>query len=189
MYLELTEQDTLAILRQLLLAAIPKFEFPRQSLEYAYIIQRRKTEQEDYVFVEQYWGFLNSLTLEEINILSTYMIVEWLGQQLASIENVRMKYSGSDFKFTSQANHMQKILQMKKDYQREGFHLQRLYKRRMQGHDGRIMSNWSILNQSAVPQQMEDITTKGKSPTIIYVDNRENDDSVVANWEPIGDRE
>jgi len=36
---------------------------------------------------------------------------------------------------------------------------------------------------------MEDITTKGKSPTIIYVDNRENDDSVVANWEPIGDRE
>ena len=136
MYLELTEQDTLAILRQLLLAAIPKFEFPRQSLEYAYIIQRRKTEQEDYIFVEQYWGFLNSLTLEEINILSTYMIVEWLGQQLASIENVRMKYSGSDFKFTSQANHMQKILQMKKDYQREGFHLQRLYKRRISDLNG-----------------------------------------------------
>ena len=136
MYLELTEQDTLAILRQLLLAAIPKFEFPRQSLEYAYIIQRRKTEQEDYVFVEQYWGFLNSLTLEEINILSTYMIVEWLGQQLASIENVRMKYSGADFKFTSQANHMQKILQMKKDYEREGFHLQRLYKRRIADLNG-----------------------------------------------------
>ena len=58
------------------------------------------------------------------------MIVEWLGQQLATIENTRMKYSGSDFKFTSQANHMQKILQLKKDYEREGFHLQRLYKRR-----------------------------------------------------------
>ncbi len=37
MYLELTEDDTKAILRQLLLAAIPKFEFPRQTLEYAYI--------------------------------------------------------------------------------------------------------------------------------------------------------
>ena len=59
------------------------------------------------------------------------MIVEWLGQQLASVENTRMKYSGSDFKFTSQANHMQKLLQMKKDYEREGFHLQRLYKRRI----------------------------------------------------------
>ena len=32
MYLELTEEDTMKILRQLLLAAIPKFEFPRQSL-------------------------------------------------------------------------------------------------------------------------------------------------------------
>jgi len=58
------------------------------------------------------------------------MIVEWLSQQLASVENTRMKYSGSDFKFTSQANHMQKLLQLKKDYEREGFHLQRLYKRR-----------------------------------------------------------
>jgi len=36
---------------------------------------------------------------------------------------------------------------------------------------------------------MEDTTTEKKSSTIIYVDNRENDDSVVANWEPIGDRE
>ena len=47
-----------------------------------------------------------------------------------------MKYSGSDFKFTSQANHMQKLLQLKKDYEREGFHLQRLYKRREQDKDG-----------------------------------------------------
>ena len=47
-----------------------------------------------------------------------------------------MKYSGTDFKFTSQANHMQKLLVMKKDYEREGFHLQRLYKRRTIGKDG-----------------------------------------------------
>ena len=40
-----------------------------------------------------------------------------------------MKFSGTDFKFTSQANHMQKLLVVKKDYEREGFHLQRLYKR------------------------------------------------------------
>ncbi len=136
MYLQLTEQDTKAILHQLLLSAIPKFEFPRQSLEYAYITQRRKNEQGQIISEQQYWGFFNPLTLEEINILSTYMIVEWLGQQLASIENVRMKYSGPDFKFTSQANHMQKVLQMKKDYEREGFHLQRLYKRRITDLNG-----------------------------------------------------
>ena len=73
------------------------------------------------------------------------MIVEWIGQQLASVENVRMKYSGSDFKFTSQANHMQKLLQMKKDYEREGFHLQRLYKRRKQDEQGVYRSTFGSI--------------------------------------------
>ena len=124
MYMELTEEDTFKILQQLLVSAIEKFEFPRQNLDYEF----KQPEQE--------WGFINLLTQEEINILATYMIVEWLGQQLASIENVRMKYSGSDFKFTSQANHIQKVLQLKKDYEREAFHLQRLYKRRLKNDQG-----------------------------------------------------
>lgn len=124
MYMELTEEDTFKILQQLLVSAIEKFEFPRQNLDY------------EFKQLEQEWGFINLLTREEINILATYMIVEWLGQQLASIENVRMKYSGSDFKFTSQANHIQKVLQLKKDYEREAFHLQRLYKRRLKNDQG-----------------------------------------------------
>ncbi len=131
MYLELTEEDTMHILRQLLVSAIPKFEFPRQSLEFAFITQKDKDDEGNVLKTSQYWAFTRPLTFEEVNILSTYMIVEWIGQQLASIENTRMKYSGADFKFTSQANHMQKLLQMKKDYEREGFHLQRLYKRRV----------------------------------------------------------
>ena len=142
MYLELTEEDTKGLLRELLLSAIPKFQFPRIALDYEYVQQNicqtcvnyetcRQASEED-----EGWIFIYPLEQEEINILATYMIVEWLGQQLASIENVRMKYSGADFKFTSQANHMQKILQMKKDYQREGFHLQRLYKRRIRDING-----------------------------------------------------
>ena len=131
MYLELTEEDTELLLRQLLISAIPKFEFPRQAMQFSYIKHNIKNQEDEIIQTEYFWAFLRSLTHEEINILSTYMIVEWLGQQLASVENVRMKYSGSDFKFTSQANHMQKLLQMKKDYEREGFHLQRLYKRRI----------------------------------------------------------
>ena len=73
------------------------------------------------------------------------MIVEWLGQQLASVENTRMKYSGSDFKFTSQANHMSKLLSLKKDYEREGFHLQRLYKRRKRDKDGIMRSTFGSI--------------------------------------------
>ena len=174
MYLELTEEDTIRDAKQYLLDAIPYFEFPRFAL-FDYDADK---------------GIYNvDLTKEEINIFAILMKQAWLDRQINSVENTRMKYSGSDFKFTSQANHLQKLLSLKQENHRESIHAQRLYKRRMQGHDGRIMSNWSILNQSAVPQQMEDTTTKGKSPTIIYVDNRENDDSVVANWEPIGDRE
>ena len=141
MYMQLTPEDTYEILRELLLSAIHKFEFPRQSLEYQ--LRRIKKENDNTIIIK--WCFINRLTHEEINILSDYMIVEWIGQQLASIENTRMKYSGSDFKFTSQANHMQKLLQLKKDYEREGFHLQRLYKRRIPDRNGIMRSTFGIL--------------------------------------------
>ena len=34
MYMELTPEDTYTILSELLLSALPKFEFPRQNLDY-----------------------------------------------------------------------------------------------------------------------------------------------------------
>lgn len=146
MYMQLTPQDTYKILYQLLVSAVPKFEFPRQNLGYE--LRELEEEDEDGNPITE-WVFLNKLADEEINIIATYMIVQWIGQQLASVENVRMKYSGSDFKFTSQANHMQKLLQMKKDYEREGLHLQRLYKRRKQDDDGIYRSTFGEL----MPQQ------------------------------------
>lgn len=155
MYMELNELDTIRILQDLLIAAIPKFEFPRfdiNNYEESYIEDEGTYEgvESDYIEVKAYMyagGCFNcALTPEEINIISTYMIVEWLGQQLASVENTRMKYSGSDFKFTSQANHMAKILSMKKDYEREGFHLQRLYKRKKYNKKGEIVSTMDALN-------------------------------------------
>ncbi len=153
MYLELNELDTYRMLESLLLAAIPKFEFPRVNI-FDFALQTDTYE--TYCGVESNYcevsakiytnGYFNSsFSLEEINILAVYMIVEWLGQQLASVENTRMKYSGTDFKFTSQANHMQKLLTLKKDYEREGFHLQRLYKRRKVDSNGAIKSTMSII--------------------------------------------
>lgn len=147
MYMELTELDTYQLLEELLLSSIQKFEFPRVDLTKYELVSI--TDEVKYIGVESdqkevpailYEGgsFTNTLTAEEINILATYMVVEWLGQQLASVENTRMKYSGSDFKFTSQANHMQKLLQLKKDYEREGFHLQRLYKRRQKDSETNV---------------------------------------------------
>lgn len=123
MYLELSEQETQALLEELLIDALPWFEFPRVDV---------------MAFDDELKEFDNELSQEEINIIATYMVVEWVGQQLANVENVRMKYSGQDFKFTSQANHLAKLVQLKKEYIQEGFHLQRLYKRRIKGKDGTI---------------------------------------------------
>ena len=65
-------------------------------------------------------------------IIRQYMIVEWLGFQLANIDLVRQKYSGADFKFTAQSTHMKQLKDLKQQYEDKGFHLQRLYRRRSQ---------------------------------------------------------
>lgn len=132
------------MLQDMLLTAIHKFEFPRNPLIFK-LSHHEETDEEGNTY--RVGAFKGKLTFEEINILATYMIVEWIGQQLASIENTRMKYSGSDFKFTSQANHMQKLLLIKKDYEREGFHLQRLYKRRIRDAHGVFHSTFGQLMQ------------------------------------------
>ena len=156
MYLELTELDTFKMLEELLLSAIEKFEFPRINLwDYELFEVSDETTyngvesnyQDVTAIIYEGGCFNNKLTHEEVNILAVYMIVEWLSQQLASVENTRMKYSGSDFKFTSQANHMQKLLQQKKDYEREGFHLQRLYKRRIPDKRGVMRSTFGKIMQ------------------------------------------
>jgi hypothetical protein len=46
-------------------------------------------------------AFDAELTPEEENILAILMRTGWLQRQITSVENTRMKYSGSDFKFTS----------------------------------------------------------------------------------------
>lgn len=154
MYLELSQLDTFRMLEQLLLSAVEKFEFPRVDLTNYELFEVSDVHiyngvESNYVDAEAILyanGCFNiMLTHEEVNILAVYMIVEWLSQQLASVENTRMKYSGSDFKFTSQANHIHKILQLKKDYEREGFHLQRLYKRRFRDENGIMRSTFGIL--------------------------------------------
>ena len=52
-----------------------------------------------------------------------------------------MKYSGTDFKFTSQANHLAKLLNLLSETQRQSHHMQRLYKRRKVDEKGNILSN------------------------------------------------
>lgn len=157
MYMELTELDTFRMLQELLLSAIYKFEFPRFDLEDYELedfvdevtyegVESDNKEVKAFIYVTGHYNV--KLTYEEINILSTYMIVEWFGQQLASVDKTRQVYTGADFKMTSQANHMQKLLTVKQDYEREGFHLQRLYKRRKRDKDGIMRSTFGTIMDS-----------------------------------------
>lgn len=67
--------------------------------------------------------FSVELTSEEVNILALLMKQGWVQRQVTSIENTRMKYSGSDFKFTSQANHLSKLMSLLTESQRDSFHM------------------------------------------------------------------
>ena len=122
MYLELTPEDTVKDLQNLLIDAIPGFEFPRVNL-FDYTIGLVKIYEneviEDDFIIGVIWNddsmeleeipkvlvdrssFNVELTQEEINILALLMKQAWVQRQVTSIENTRMKYSGSDFKFTS----------------------------------------------------------------------------------------
>lgn len=183
MYVELTPQDTLRDLQHILVDALPGFEFPRCNLtDYTIETEQKKRselvdgdfvlgliwheldgdtldemlENEDpeneMVLVERS-AFNFELTSEEINIIAILMMCNWVQRQVTSIENTRMKYSGSDFKMTSQANHLQKLLALLNECQRQSHHMQRLYKRRRviqdtgTSLDGRYRSNWDVFGQ------------------------------------------
>ena len=172
MYLELTPEDTIRDLQNLLINAIPEFEFPRCNL-YDYKIEIAEINEDELLpddfVLGTVWGELSEtnesqipkvivdrssfsaeLTPEEINILAILMKQDWVQRQVTSIENTRMKYSGPDFKMTSQANHLSKLLNLLEESRRDSLHMQRLYKRRKRTANGVYASNWSVLRETSV---------------------------------------
>ena len=145
MYLEFTEEDTLEMLQDILLNALPRFEFPRFDI-FDYELgtwqglgkyQGIESNYKEVSITGWVGGAFNyALTDEEINIIALNMVIEWLTQQLDTTENTREKYSGSDFKFTSQANHMAKLKVLIDAQKQDSVHLQRIYKRRIFTSDG-----------------------------------------------------
>ena len=139
MYLEFTEEDTLQMLQDILLNALPRFEFPRFNIfdyelgSWQGLGTYKGIESDNIEVPVTGWvggAFNCTLTDEEINILALNMVIEWLSQQLDTTENTREKYSGSDFKFTSQANHMAKLKVLIDAQKQDSVHLQRIYKGR-----------------------------------------------------------
>lgn len=178
MYMELTPEDTIKDLRNLLIDAIPGFEFPRKVIDdyvlETLVVEENETKPDDFI-IGVIWDelpedaddeipevliershFNVELTSEEINILAILMMCAWLNRQVASIENTRMKYSGTDFKMTSQANHLSKLLSLLAECQRQSHHMQRLYKRRYTDENGEIHSNWTVFGKSTFDDEVRD---------------------------------
>lgn len=99
-------------LRTLLEAAISRFKFPSTSLE-------RNDE-----------GFVNELRHQEIQILATFMKVEWLNRVVLSYENVRALYDERDF---SQANLLHRFTVLMRQEERQAKNLEALFYR-AEGH-------------------------------------------------------
>ena len=168
MYIELTPEDTIKDLQNLLIDAIPGFELPRHDISNytIQVVQMKEDEVLDGDFIiGVVWDdlkenivetpdvlvdrscFSANLTSEEINILALLMKQSWVQRQVNSIENTRMKYYGSDFKMTSQANHLSKLMNLLETAKTESFHMQRLYKRRKLDDKGYYHSNWTVLRE------------------------------------------
>lgn len=97
--------------RSILESAIPRFKFPRVSLD-------RDEE-----------GFLNDIT-DELQVLACFMKLEWLSRTILSWENVKVQYEEKDF---SQGNLLDKFnklfLQTKTDVKE----IERIYYRAVKG--------------------------------------------------------
>ena len=85
--ISVVESDWKAILD----SAIPYIKFPRVS------------------FDQDASGFINLLGIQEIQLLATYMKVEWLDRTVHTWENVKTQYGESDF---SQANYLDKLTEL-----------------------------------------------------------------------------
>lgn len=153
LYMELTLEETFQTLESILLDSIPEFKFPRFRL-FKYntdiITMEEDVLNEETGLVEtrpvSKGAWEDTLTHEEIDILAELMLVEWFNRQLAITRIVQMKYSTPDFKMTSQAAHMQRLLALIKEKERETSNQQFMYKRRTINDDGYIVANYEGLS-------------------------------------------
>jgi hypothetical protein len=98
--------------KSILDSAIPYIKFPRVS------------------FTQDSDGFINQLGDSEIQLLATYMKVEWLDRTILTWENVKAQYAESDF---SQANYLDKLNATLKSTSTKADKLQHIYYRSIDG--------------------------------------------------------
>ena len=177
LYLELTYEDTFKMLEKMLMQAIAMFKWPRFP-KYAFnrdiptMVGESKTigpdgEEivEEVILSKGCWTI--QLTLEEIDILSDLMMIKWMDMQLFSANNTKMRYSSSDFKFTSQANHISKLSALKRDLEQSVKSKQSMYRRQKIDAFGNVTPDYEGLS---TPKYLQD---RGEDWWNIHTQNME----------------
>lgn len=123
----------------LLMLAIPKFRFP-------------KFNTKDIVdLLEQGKAFTALLDEEEKTILAHLLAIEWVRQQTLTTELTRQEvYATSDYRKTSQASHMSRLVSLRSDLQKEIASLQTWYGRRTIGENGTVSRMVGLAGKSDV---------------------------------------
>lgn len=172
MYLELTYQDTIKLLKSMLITAIVNFRYPKINIRDYYLSNcdcitcdrncfdeiNKKTLNEDF---KEYCDCSSCLTIgydlkhldhwnikigiDEIEILATIMKIDWLEQQINTKEILKMRPSSSDFELPSQANHIAKLTNWYNQSVIQLKNLQELYHRRKIDEKGNISPNFNKL--------------------------------------------
>ena len=172
MYLELTYQDTLKILKSMLISAIVNFKFPKMNIrdyslsslsdvnctQSAFDEIEERTLSDDFTDycdcgsvltvsdnLEELDHWPTKLGVDEIEILAMLMKLDWLSQQLDSKEMLKMKPLSSDFEMPSQANHIAKLTDWFKVSVTQLNSLQNLYSRREVDNKGNVSSTFKRL--------------------------------------------
>jgi len=140
MYLEWDEDETKADIKNILISAIPGFSFPRFKL---YDYEKTTDSGTNEITVGDTYNFL--LDEEEIDIFSGLMVGNWINRQILTADVTRQKYSSRDFEFTSQANHLGKLMSLKELFAKTNNKKQKMYKRRKTDADGYIRPNFGML--------------------------------------------
>lgn len=113
-----SEEEVARDLVEILNGAIPYFKFPKKSLEFKVSFGKY----DNFIDGE----FNEDLNNHEIQILATYMKVEWLNRTILTWENVKPLYYEKDF---SQANLIDKFKQLLEREEKKALKLESIYYR------------------------------------------------------------
>jgi hypothetical protein len=97
------------------LASLPQTNLESIMSEYlqSSIVRFRKCKSDIKNFDLALQQFNVDLSIEEIEILSLWMKLEWLDQQINRIELLRQSLSSKDYAMYSQANHLSSLLSLR----------------------------------------------------------------------------